>query len=820
MKNFTSRLKLLVVAAFAVFGLQAQAFNEITGEGGTYTVKDTQVIEHSTLAHVAYIGETIDWTAAFQSACSTLSLSEVTTANLVRVDAEGAAYAFNTNDGWAGPDAMVANCGWGTGKGVCVKAWNVNEADEVVVDGTVSYFGCFDDEWKTGQDVHAYYALVNAGDAVVLDFHITFLANPDAPEVDVPEAELDMQKVTVLGSVKVATERYTTNGYETTDVSVSAEGMAAALGVDKADLAGYFAKDVYVEGTDSIDCRSGILQLLTKTDGWLGDCYLNFDGMAGDKVEGKMIGRQYGSAARYFIQQMAYNAETEEVTFVLGQMPSSLKLGEELTAELYVMNGSKAYVIEHTLKIVAPPYNGLEDMTKVGEESITVQQHPTTDYSPVAITPNLEEAAQLLGCDVASLSLKAVAQDGGFSSQSTANNGGWWFNQEGQVCGWDSSEGGSFFFIEPAAASDYSILNVGQMPNRYQIGDESKTTLYLVNGTSYYQVHVTLQIAEKEEGDWSTYQIVATRNATIQQVPNGGYTWSEQVVSYTAAELTNLIGTSAPTLLAYAGDPGTAEGNPYTDEYSMGEKPGFWLTPEGYKINWTSAEASPWGITCQAGTTGITDGIGFKAIQFDGMGNLGNTWTGSFFLLNPENGKMLKVVLTNVIVESIEEQEIVATEDVKVSLSTKEFEVDFPLSVVAEKLGVSEDELAEAYCLSGLTSLGSYSEPVQPATGLLFDANGGVSEEGEMGIYFEAGKLIAWSNNELPEGFMANLSIRFEANSKMYVINLMLCSPDVYTGVENVKVEGQSATLYDLSGRMVSKAQKGIYIQYGKKVLR
>ena len=39
------------------------------------------------------------------------------------------------------------------------------------------------------------------------------------------------------------------------------------------------------------------------------------------------------------------------------------------------------------------------------------------------------------------------------------------------------------------------------------------------------------------------------------------------------------------------------------------------------------------------------------------------------------------------------------------------------------------------------------------------------------------------------------------------------------TGIEGITTDGQKAEIYDLSGRRMAKAQKGIYIIDGKKVI-
>ncbi|MCR4603465.1 MAG: hypothetical protein K5683_08055 [Prevotella sp.] len=58
---------------------------------------------------------------------------------------------------------------------------------------------------------------------------------------------------------------------------------------------------------------------------------------------------------------------------------------------------------------------------------------------------------------------------------------------------------------------------------------------------------------------------------------------------------------------------------------------------------------------------------------------------------------------------------------------------------------------------------------------------------------------------------------RYSYNNWFYVFNVTLMPEDKYTGIDEVKVPASQNVIYDLSGRRVQKATKGLYIINGKK---
>lgn len=652
----------------------------------------------------------------------------------------------------------------------------------------------------------------------------TFTINYEiTPLPEAPEAELDLTKIKKVGFVECETRRYASNGYETTPVGVIVPGIAEALGMDKANLAEVFAQDVYVAFCDvEMGFKVDSLQLLTKTDGWMMQVSENWDGAAGDMTQ-EVCGAAYNANDSYFIQKMAFDAEKDSVSFVMGQMPSKLAVGDSLYCDLHVMNGDKAFIIRHHLYIVEEPKGeGVENMTEVGVQYITVESYPTTDYSYNIITPNLDEAATLLGCNVENLSLKAIASNGGFATNTTANNGGWWFNKAGVVTTWGAGENGSYFFVEPETASDYSKLHFGQYPNDYVPGDSAVVDLYLVYGAAYYRIHARMDIVKEPEIGWEAWENVASRNVTVQGLAVGDYNWSDAYLAISNKEMTDLLGTTNPVLY---GNSTEAElestGCPYTKNYTINEKPGFWMDANAINVGWGS---SVWGISSSAKT--LPDGYALSCMYMGGA-EVGTVYSGKLYLVNESNNKMLTLNVVYKIVSEITHTEEVGSCKISLPMGMDEFEGEFTLDAIAEAIGYENvDDLSDAYVLRAMMENGALTEATTPGNGVVIDAEGYANDNGDFTIYFENGYVYTTANTDPEEGWSKNIQLFFvhPDTGKQYTVNITLMTSDAYheyiTAVNSVKASATAASMFDIAGRKVEKAVKGVYIMNGKKVIK
>lgn len=818
MKKFYLKTRSILCTVLCLLGISAYAQESITVGEVSVSVVNVQTVNVTDNAEETYAGLTAEFDV--QAVVTALGIDSIAQAAEYIVNVTTNEAVENITDGWRNGAGDAA--GWGDitedSRGYCVKISDP-------ASGMVDYLGAHHNGvWNQGETFTALWAFVANEKAALVKVVVTF-AEPKEPEpdpdpdVELPEAETDLTKVEVVGRFEGKIERYFSQGYETTDCAYVISDMAEKLGIGAQDLSSAIARMTYVDkfldGT-----YAGQLQLLTVTDGWMRHA-LNED----EEESDQLCAAQYSGDCEVYIQQMAYADSTSTVSFVLGQMPGKMELGQVRYADLYVVYGSKAYVIRQTVNFVAPPYNGIEDMIKVAEtEVIKLSQQPTNDYSAISFTLELDSIAAMLGCDPADVQMQGLTEEGGLSIDHTANNGGWWFNAEGVVRGWGE---GAAFFIEPTANNVWSEFHIGQFPDAAQGGEEYVAKLYLTYQGKYYEVEVHFTISEKEDIiDPDMLEVVATRSITIEQELNGAYAWSEGVM-ISNEDLTAAIETTTPHLYAEAldGDDPEDPTTFYTDEYSCDPKPGFWMTKEGKRTTWSSGgdNPSPWGISIA--NESLADGIVFNCIQFPGLTAVGDTYQGAFYLANEETGKMLQVNVTYNIVSNIVPVELVGEKDIVMMIGDDEFACpNLDMQQIADSLGYeSLEEFADAECMRAMNENGVYGNAVQPKNGLLFGQEGYESEEGLVGIYVNEELLSTYDNADIADSTSIKIDICFENEGKRYVFHVTLLSKDLYkeyTAIQGVQNGVATIKWYDLQGRQVKTAAKGILISKDKKVVK
>lgn len=120
-------------------------------------------------------------------------------------------------------------------------------------------------------------------------------------------------------------------------------------------------------------------------------------------------------------------------------------------------------------------------------------------------------------------------------------------------------------------------------------------------------------------------------------------------------------------------------------------------------------------------------------------------------------------------------------------------------------------------------------EGVQLTSGAFIDANGNITEAVDNVIILEA-------DEESKDGILTinvtNGDIQVEAGKNVetkliienedgwrYLYNITFVTEEVYTGINEMTIAPKANVIYDLMGRQMTKAAKGLYIMNGKKVL-
>lgn len=670
------------------------------------------------------------------------------------------------------------------------------------------YLGQYPNALKDGATLTPTFVLKHGDKQVTFD--ITYIVNP-LPTM--PEAELEIAKLEIIGETEVTVTQYPRTGYDADVVKVSIAGVAESFGLDKEVFATMIPNQMYQAYTDdTYGMKVDSLLAIGYYDGWVGLAFAE----NGDTLT-EACAKSYSSAdARFYTNAWSYNEENDTLTCNLGQSPEKLVAGDNFYSYVYIVYGNKAFRIKYNLVIEAAPYVDPNDFVSIGTSTYVVEQVNLTDYSYSEIYIPIDSIAELLGTTATALSFQATGPEGGFTSSSTANAGGYWMTQNGIVCSWNSG----VFFVEPETSGDYSVLHVGQHAvNQLSVGDEAHTLMYLVNGTQYYTLDITLKIVQREAVA-QDFESVATRNYTVQAI-DANYTWSEiaNSASIPFADIYNLIGTTEPVLYALNVDSVAAQkGEKYTKDYTMGEKPGFWLNEEGRQAPWGSA---PWGIT---GLNSTADNFIIQCIQMQDMGVVGDVYTGQFFLVNEENNKMLTINLTYQIVETIVQAEIVGEEWINLPVSMDDASVDYDLTKVATAFGLeSVDALFEGYYVKGLKADGTYTEGLDAInSGVILNTSGAAVEYGDIGVGFSEDYKQIWtySNVDIVAPFKAEATFCFEIDSKRYIIHATLLDPESYAaGIEGISADKKDGKIYNLQGQEVAAPAKGIYIMNGKKFL-
>lgn len=673
--------------------------------------------------------------------------------------------------------------------------------------------GQFPDSLKAGATLTPTFVMQHGDKQVTFD--ITYIVNP-LPTM--PEAELEIAKLEIVGETEVTATQYPRSGYTPDVVYVNLAGVAEKLGVEEELFPTMLPNQMYqayVEPTYGYKVDS--LIAITVNDGW---ARAAMDKVSGDTIN-EVCSANYGnlgeSLPAFYTNGWSYNASNDTLQCNFGQKPGVLQADNTYYTYVYIVYGSKAFRIKYSLIVEAAPVQDPDDMVEAGRESIIIEQYPNSDYALSYFSINLDSISELVGTPGDQLTFQATDANGGFTAMGTTNlSDGFWMTKGGIVCSWGTN---AFFYVEPTTTGVYSEFATAQMPGVAVAGDEGKALMYLVGTTKYYTLDITLKIIEPEKVE-QNFESVATRNYTVQAI-DATYTWSEiaNSASIPFADIYNLIGTTEPVLYALNVDSVAAQtGEKYTKTYTMGEKPGFWLDQEGHKADWGSA---PWGIT---GLNSTADNFIIQCIQMDGYGVVGDVYTGQFFLVNEENQKMLTINLTYQIVETIVQAEIVGEEWINLPVSMDDASVDYDLTKVATAFGLeSVSALFEGYYVKGLKADGTYTEGLDAIeSGVILNTSGAADTYGDIGVGFSEDYKQIWtySNVDIEAPFKAEATFCFEIDSKRYIIHATLLDPESYAaGIEGISADKKDGKIYNLQGQEVAAPAKGIYIMNGKKFL-
>ena len=738
-------------------------------------------------------------------------------------DPEDATVLYNDYTQGSKGGFWVLNTGIPAGWGTEGLTWYNTISWDVEEDLFVISIGQYPGVSEVGDVYKPHFVLKFGEKEVGFDVTINFVENTD-PVYEIPEpATLIEKELNIVGSAEVTTEQFPRTGYDSDKVTIELPDLAEKLGVEPELIAASMDKLLYTTEYNSGDVEvGGGLKKDSLTNDWSASDEPGFWLHAVQDDQGEETGEcsraDYGNEDKFYVEAFAFDAETATLSCNLGQYPGNLKANEKYFVNCYLIYGDKAYKLTINLNILERDTEGLDGMTEVGSDEVKVEMYPDNNYTTKSFNLDVEKMAVALGTEVGNFSYNALDGENsiapGFTTGSTEY--GYWFNEEGYVTNWGNN---SRFFINPKGQTDYSTMSIGQMPGTCNPGDELSTNLYFIKDNNYYKIHVALTILnEDDKPELGEFKEVARRSLNFQQIPDDTYAWTDGI-EFGLDFVNETLGTTDWVVYGKAvldENGNEPEGNAkYVKNYTCTPHPGFWLNADGRNCGWN--DDAIFGVTVGGRANGE-----IAMIQYPDRCSIGDVLKTQVFLVNEETSEMVTYNISFSIVSEIVNYEEVGSQDVVLPVSMeKDCVIDFDLAPAAEALGVTVDELsAESNrYLKGMAG-GAYSEGVNIATGLGFDANGDCNSQGDYFFYFEDGKMYTGTSTDIPEDFLLPVQFAFNIDDKLYVYYANFVSEEVYTGIKNVGNEAKADNrIFDISGRQVTKPTRGLYIQNGKKVV-
>jgi len=680
--------------------------------------------------------------------------------------------------------------------------------------------GQYPGQCSAGDTFKPNFILKHGGKEATFDITISI---QEPPTYDIPEPQLLWQKLNVVSNITVDVDQKPFTTWSSSSVTVDLTEALGKLSIDDPELVANKLKDMlfatrYFLG-DDVALGAFKHDSLTNESsaGGIGFWLQAFDNQ--EEAEAIECGRNvYGNQCHFYLENFGFDAETGVLSCALGQMPNALEGGKQYFTLIYLIYGEKAVCIRYNLNVEKVERGTISEYEIVEQQNFTVEQVPTTNHEAKSIRPDVEAITAALECTADDLELAALKDDVEFGG-STANQGGFWFNFDGFVTTYGSTN--CSMYVEPSTEGNFGVLNVGQFPNFFTtVGQEQTVKLYILNPVNKKacQLNVTMRIVEQQVIE-SEFTSVAQRSYSVQQVPVG-YTWDSDIdIPYDFIE--SNIGSEWEVYgMALLNEDGSEkEGNDkYTKNYGLNanENPGFWLNADGRSCGWGNNAVFAVSAAAHEGK--------FSLLQYPGRCNIGDVYKTKLFFVNEASSKMVTFNFTLSIVEEVKVYENVGSEDIVIPVAEDDQFIAVDLSKAAEALGVTTDYLlsTDNTPLCGITEGGIFSGGTSCDEGLGFNKEGFFDMANGL-VYISIGEdaqLTAYSIEPVADDFSMSTQFCFVVENKQYIFNVKFVSPAIYSGIATIGTDSRrDAKLFDLSGRQVNQPTRGLYIMNGRKVV-
>lgn len=635
-------------------------------------------------------------------------------------------------------------------------------------------------------------------------------------------AETDLERIEIVGETSASMEQEPNTSWLNYSYTIPTAGIADLLGIDPSYMEDMFNQMVFAKQWDASYERWGGLTsegAATPSPGFYFSGGIVPEGE--DKEIEECTNAPYASGDLFWIANLQYDSAAEAVTCYMGQYPNGMRLDETRKADIYVVYGSKAYVIHYTFTVKNPPQTPITDLKKAGEETWTIEMRDprkiwneleTYSLDMDAITAAISKEA---GTEVTAADLKLIGTNryGGITGTYTADDydgvHGFWMSQEGVVGGYNDSY--TCYYINYFEAD--SALVLGNKPNYFDGGENASGSVYFVyNDEIYYEVKLAMTVMLPSY-TFETCEMTEY-NLNVKLVPSSS---SWEIGKTSMAEVEAILGTNSGVLYGVTAD------NALTTAYSVSEATtygggGFWMSPQdengtAYSA-WYSGEGAfaMWYYNSE-----------ITWFNVPGFRQPGETSNATFYIMNNWDGIVVKLNVNIKFVDHITHVTTVGEEDVIVlgrGADEDYYETTLDLEKCCEQLNCSsiDELLAEGKWMvideAGELTEGNFDE----LYGYGFNENGDAVSNLDDAV-FTIGNTVdglhayILNDDDVEKELKATIYMMYK--SKLYAFNFTVTGS--VTDIKSVKTDLSSKT-FDLTGREVQNPGKGIYIVNGKKV--
>lgn len=640
-------------------------------------------------------------------------------------------------------------------------------------------------------------------------------------------------------------------------------GRDAEVSIDMSDVFGVLeGAGVKLEDVEDVVGQMLVAEKAANSEGDPSDVLLqmsaaNWLAFMYDELNKKcFVPYQFPESTEYNVFEVwgaSVDTEAKTLNFTVDLSSNYMDNGASQTVTLYVVYDTYALPITLTVTADTPP--SVDDMVKVGEVDLDIEQEPAASGWPSkTYNFDLAKIAELLGCEPGEIdNVSCYKSESEYMDYPGVNDG--WFDTDGYACSYDNGT----IYVQPtgehigsAFLADGKVI-VGQKGGAAAlVAIQSETDrldvpikLLFIKGSNYvvFTVNFTAKLPEKSE-EFELHE-VGTLTDLVQMIPMEGR-WNRYDGEYTLDinYITEKIGATAYTIYTdyYTYN---AESEQETISWSKTQtldgsfEQAFWFSNklfDGFSVT------TPYNTGKEDFTNGpwawgwSYTGDGKYNLWQDNSPKAGDTYKANLYFVNDQTGAYVTYVLSIQYVESIIPSNVVGEfEDYEIYTDEP---ITLDMKAVYDMLEIEDGDLEVLWASSQTTYIDNISfQGMLDADGYVFDTDSGedLPDDGITATYDEVDNTITielndenrYTEAESTDQNIIRLAFDYttgegdQAVTKRVIYTLTIVSEYTATGINSVKAEKATAKkAYNLAGQQVDKGYKGIVIEGGRKVLR